>query len=396
MLGAGGVLLLGVAAFFIFFYDEEPIFHHSTPTSTASFDESDEQTEIIAVSETIKLDSYAAGSVIKITNAGDYVISGTLDDGQLTVEVGDEDKVQLYLDNAHIMNSTNSAVYVKNAKKVIITLNQNTQNSMSDGAYYADLSDEGEPNATIFSHDDLTINGTGSLVVTANYEDAIKSRDDLKITGGNINITAIDDGLNGNDSIEIKTANITITAGGDAIHTDGDMIIESGTFIINAEDDAMHADNTLTINDGNIDIQSSYEGKEATNVVVNGGTINIVADDDGLNGAGGNNTNSTNQTTASGRRRPQDNFSSNTGSITVNGGVLTIAAAGSGSRDGLDANGDITITGGSITFKTPSYAWDYEPLDHDGALTMTGGEVYIDGRLYTASTIGSVSGGRRR
>ena len=51
--------------------------------------------------------------------------------------------------------------------------------------------------ACIFSHDDLTINGSGALTVTGNLNDGIHSKDDLIITGGNLSVTAVNDGLKG-------------------------------------------------------------------------------------------------------------------------------------------------------------------------------------------------------
>jgi len=342
-------------------------------TIESTFDESDEKIEYTSLSKNINLSDYEANSVVNINAAGEYILSGTLTDGQVIVNVGDEEEVQLYLNNAEITNNSGSAILVQNAKKVIITLNDGTVNTIIDGTNYANLDENGEPDAAIFSHDDLTINGSGSLTVQANYGDGIESRDDLKITGGKISITAVDIGLFGNNSFEMKTAAVVITAGGDTIHSDGDILIESGTLMLSSGDDGIHADGTLTINDGVIDIQQCYEGLEATDVIINGGTIDIVASDDGINGAGGNDS--------SGISGPgggrQDNFSGSQASITINGGTITIAAGISGNGDGLDANGTLTITGGDTVIKTPSSYRDYTDIDYDTTFSLTGGSVRI-------------------
>ena len=363
----------------------------------ATFEEADENTETAAVSSSINLSDYEPGSVVNITTAGEYILSGTLTDGQIVINVGDEDKVQLYLDNAQITNSSGSAILVENANKVVITLNEGTVNTVTDGANYTNLDESGDPDAAIFSHDDLTINGGGSLIVSANYTDAIESRDDLKITGGNITITAVNAGLFGNNSFEMKEATVVITSGGDSVHSDGDIIIESGSLTLNCGDDGIHADNTLTINDGTITVQNSYEGLEATDVIVNGGTIDVTATDDGINGAGGN-ADSTTTTTAG--AQPRDNFAGSTGTITINGGTLTIAAALSGAGDGLDANGTITITGGNTLIKIPSSYRDYSSVDFNTTFSLTGGSVQtVDANgNYTEITESNVSaggGGRR-
>ena len=357
----------------------------------ATAEEVDENTETATVSSSINLSDYEPGSVVNITTAGEYILSGTLTDGQIIINVGDEDKVQLYLNNAQITNSSGSAILVKNAKKVVITLNEGTVNTVTDGAGYANLDESGDPDAAIFSHDDLTINGSGSLIISANYADGIASRDDLKISGGNISITAVNAGLFGNNSFEMKEAAVVITSGGDSLHSDGDIFIESGSLTLNSGDDGIHADGTLTINAGTITVENSYEGLEATDVIINGGTIDITANDDGINGAGGNNDTST--TTAS--AQPRDNFSGSTGTITINGGTLTIAAALSGAGDGLDANGTIIITSGNTLIKIPTSYRDYSSVDFNTTFSLTGGSVQtLDANgSYTEITESNVSAG---
>ena len=121
--------------------------------------------EISAESSTINLSDYGDNGVVSINAAGEYVLSGTLANGQVVINVGNEDTVQLYLNNASITNNSGSAIYVQNAGEVVVTLVDGTVNTVTDGASYTGLDENGEPDATIFSHDDLTINGSGSLAV---------------------------------------------------------------------------------------------------------------------------------------------------------------------------------------------------------------------------------------
>ena len=414
-----------------------------------------------------------SGGIVTITDAGTYVVSGILNAGQILIATDEKDNVRLVLNGVKITADKNAAIYAATADKVVIILADGTENTLTDASSYtyADAT-AAEPNATLFSKCDLSINGTGKLTVGANFKHGIATKDDLVIASGNITVNAVSATIRGKDSITvlggtfnltskqgdgIHTANETetdkgwilikdgsftikayndgiqaatamqidkgtfnITAGqgvsgtsaaesykgvkadnnlvinggtytisssDDCIHSNADITITDGSFTLESGDDGIHADKNVTIN-ADINIKKSYEGIEATNVVIDSGTINIVASDDGINGAGGNST-----STAGGRQ--QDHFSGSTGTITINGGMLTIAAAGSGSGDGMDANGDMTITGGSITFITPPGARDYEPFDHDGTFSMTSGEVIIDGKKYDASTISSYSGGMR-
>ncbi|MDD6504951.1 MAG: carbohydrate-binding domain-containing protein, partial [Lachnospiraceae bacterium] len=126
--------------------------------------------------------------------------------------------------------------------------------------------DENDIDATVFSKDDLTLNGTGSLKVTCESGHGIVSKDDLKLTGGTYEISCALDALSGNDSVRIADGAITIDAGDDGIHSDADLIIVGGT----------------------ININDSYEGLEGQTITIDGGNIALSASDDGLNAAGGN------------------------------------------------------------------------------------------------------------
>jgi len=135
------------------------------------------------------------GSVVTITSAGIYNINGTLNNGQIVVNTEDEATVTLVLNGVNITNASSAPIYVKNANKVVITLADGTDNVVTDGAEYIfENAEKNEPNAAIFSNDDLTINGNGSLTVKANYNNGIATDDNLKITSGVINVTAVNDG----------------------------------------------------------------------------------------------------------------------------------------------------------------------------------------------------------
>lgn len=128
-----------------------------------------------------------SGSVVTITKEGSYLISGTLDDGQIVVDADKTDSVQLILDGASISCSNSSAILVRQADKVKVTLASGSQNSLSDAETYLS-GDEDNPDAALFSKDDLIINGDGQLNITGNYKHGIAGNDDLVITGGTFEI----------------------------------------------------------------------------------------------------------------------------------------------------------------------------------------------------------------
>ena len=117
------------------------------------------------------------GNTVTITEEGVYVVTGTLKDGQIIVNVSDTEKVQIVLAEAQITNETGAAVYVKQADKVFLTLAEGTQNTLTNGGTYAAI-DENDIDAVIFSKEDLTVNGSGSLTVTAKSGHGIVSKDD--------------------------------------------------------------------------------------------------------------------------------------------------------------------------------------------------------------------------
>ena len=152
-----------------------------------------------------------SGSTVSIEAPGSYRISGSLSNGQVIVSTEQDGVVRLILDGVDIHNNTNSAIYVENAEKVVVYLVANTENYLSDGSsYILTDSESNEPNATLFSKSDLTIDGAGALMVTGNYNDAIASKDGLIINAGNLTIVASDDGLRGKDYVLIRSANLPL------------------------------------------------------------------------------------------------------------------------------------------------------------------------------------------
>ena len=117
------------------------------------------------------------------------------------------------------------------------------------------------------------MNGSGKLIVYANYKHAVVSKDDLVITGGTYEITAKNKGLAGKDSVRIQDGTISITSEDDAIHTSnaeetgkGFVYIEGGNLTLSAGDDGIHAETALVIAGGTIDIAQSYEGLEGASI----------------------------------------------------------------------------------------------------------------------------------
>ncbi len=346
---------------------------------------------------------------ITITSEGTYVLSGSFN-GTIHIDVGDDDKVILVLNNAEITSGDAPAINVINADKVTVSLPEGTDNSLTDG----DSRSDEELDGVIYSTADLVLNGEGTLTISANFADGIHGKDDVRITGGTYVITAADDGISGKDRLEIKNSTMTVTAAGKGLKSTntedeglGFLYIESGTFTINSEDDAIHGatavwiadgtftihagddgihgDETLTIDGGSIDITGSYEGLEAAEVVLNGGDINITASDDGVNAAGGNEDESTSNddTFDPGTQDTQeiDRSAEETAaapSENENGDMAggPMGGKGGGMMDGMagESEGYLYINGGTIHVNA-----DGDGLDANTSIYQTGGDVIVEG-----------------
>ena len=203
----------------------------------------------------------ADGSAVTISKEGVYRVSGKLSDGQIIVNA-DKAKVQIVLDNADITCKSSSPIYGKDSDKIFITLAENSENTLTDGTSYTFADEQNsEPDACIFSSDSITLNGTGSLNINANFADGIHSKDDIVITDGNITINSAEDGIKGKDYVAINGGNFDITSGQDGIKSTetgdtgfGFVYINGGDFSIDAANDGIQAETDAVIHGGDINI----------------------------------------------------------------------------------------------------------------------------------------------
>ncbi len=312
-----------------------------------------------------------AGSTVTITAAGTYIITGSLENGSIIVDAGKEDKIQLVLDGATIHSETFAAVYVKQADKVFITLAADSVNVLSNGGSFQQI-DDNNVDAVIFSKDDLTLNGSGTLQISSPGGHGIVGKDEVTITGGTYQIAADGHAVSGKDSIAISDGSFALAANKDGLHSEnddddtlGNITITGGEFVIRVYDDAIHATYRLQIDGGSFDITAA-EGLEATFIQINDGVINIQASDDGINAARKSNA--------------------CTPTVEFNGGTVTIAM-GAGDTDGVDSNGNIIVNGGTISVTGNS------TFDYDGTAQYNGGTIIVNGQTVNSIPNQMMGGG---
>lgn len=314
-----------------------------------------------------------------IKEAGVYVFSGTLKDGQIIVDAGDTDKVQIVLAGVNIKCADGPAILVKNADKTFITLAEGSENTIADGKTYA--STEDQPWGAIFSRDNLTINGSGKLIVKGNHMHGIVSKDDLKVTGGEMEVTAVKDGLRGKDSVRIYDGKITISAKGNGIKSNNEKDEDKGFISIDGGEidikdvssQGIEAYQVAQMTGGILNIDSSNEGIQAKIVYIKDGTMTINATDDCLNATDSQQT---------GSESAQDGVS-----LEIAGGTLNLSTT---AGDGLDSNGDLTVSGGTTILQGSSGGVEVN-LDYNGEGLISGGTVIGVGNAQMAQNFGENS-----
>lgn len=302
-----------------------------------------------------------SGSTVTIKTGGVYVLSGTLADGQIVVDAEDNNTVRLVLNGVDITSSSSAPIYVNNAEKTVISLPEGTENTVTDGTQYVyDDVEAEEPNSAIFSKGNLTINGEGKLVVEANFNNGITGKDDLKITGGNIEITAKDDAIVGRDLLAIKDGTFTITVGGDGMKTTndedaekGNLAIEGGTFNITAENDGIQAQTSLYTLGGDY------------NITTGGGSPETVAANE--NAMGGRGQSESTTTTTSTETSSSKGLKA-TAELAIAGGTFNIDSL----DDAVHSNGNVLIEGGELTIATGD-----DGIHADSSVLTKGGNINV-------------------
>ncbi len=373
----------------------------------------------------------AQGSLVTISKKGDYVLSGTLN-GQIVVEAPEDDKVRLILNGVTVLSDRGPAIYEIKSDKLIVTLAAGSVNTLTDGPMITDGDDT--IGAALYAEDDLSINGTGSLIVNGTQKHGIQSKADLIIANGNITVNAVMDGVRGRNSMLLLDGTLNIAAGGDGVTTTrtdaegkGWIMLAGGCVsvktgggageaqafsnsrggfggrgrwddwggMVSSTDDgvsqkAVKAAADLTVLDGTYSFDCADDGLHGVNVTVSGGAFSILSGDDGMH--------ADQDLTVNGGSVdiPRCYEGLEGKNITVNGGSVRIISSddginASGGSDGsgfggwgrgggfgeMDNGGSLTIAGGTVSVNAGG-----DGLDSNGSISISGGVTGV----WTAST----------
>lgn len=307
------VILIGlmVAFYFVFFKNKKDF----NGPSDSSVSEINTSIKIDNGDEKIDWSNYETFDIvlsesIEIKNEGIYNLTGTILNGN--IKVNTDGNVKLNLNNISITSLNGPCIYIEQASDVVINISGT--NYLTDSDNYSDLDED--VSGAIYSKDDITFDGTGKLVIKANYSDGIVGKDDLKIINGNYEITSVDDGIRGKDSVYILNGDFVINSSSDGIKSTNDNDEEKG-FIL--------------IKNGNFNIVSGFDGIQAeTNLVIDDGIFLLKT------GGGSVNASSSN-----------DNWGRWPGYFEEFSEVTN-----SDSAKGLKAGNNLVINGGSFTLDT--------------------------------------------
>lgn len=307
-----------------------------------------------------------SGATVTIAAEGVYVLTGTLSDGEIIVNCSKEEKVQLVLNGAEIHSADFAAIYVAQADKVFLTLAGGTVNTLTNGGSFT-ASDESNVDAVIFAKDDLTINGSGALLITSPGGHGVVGKDEVTICGGSFEITSAKTAISGKDSLSVSSGVFKLIAGTDAMKSEnddttlGNVYLAGGSYNLSADGDGVSASGTLTVAGGSYtvltgsggnDTDKSQKGMKAGSALtILDGTIWVSSTDDSIH---------------------------SNGSITVLAGTLNLSSG----DDGVHADDTVTVAGGSVTVRE-----SYEGIE-GLKICLRGGELEI-----TASDDGLNAGG---
>lgn len=336
-------------------------------------------------------------NLVTITNGGIYNVSGTLTNGQLVVNADSD--VEINLNGVSIANASGPAIYGLSGD-IDISAKKGTVNTLSDGTP-AEVDADGEPDACIFSHDSIKLKGTGELTIYGNYSNGVSTKDSLTVQKLTLTINSTGNCLKGKDSVIITSGTMDLTSTtGDGIRcTKGDLTVNGGTATIKAEDNGLFAKaGNIIINDGEINIDTdtqsadtatyNYDGvhSKVGSVSLNGGSLTVTSYCDGVQAAtelnvGAAKVNITTtaemSTSAGGAPGWQDSTDTGVSAKGLKSDATLVIGDGAditvnSTDDSIHANDTVTINGGTMTLSAGD-----DGVHADTTLTVNGGSINV-------------------
>jgi hypothetical protein len=224
---------------------------NAVPNNTSEFTQVTLVDDNTAAADGITVD----GNIITITKGGKYSFSGTLTDGQIIVSVNDNEEVMISLNGVNITGDTNSApLHIKSAKNAVL-IAEGENILIDNGGYFGADNDD---TAAIWSESDISIVGTGSLLLTTPGK-GIHSEKAITLESGNITVSQSDEGIEAS-LININGGHISVHSSDDGInvsdgaYTADTLYINGGTLSVNAQGDGIDSNGAIVMTGGNVTV----------------------------------------------------------------------------------------------------------------------------------------------
>ena len=287
--------------------------------------------------------AYTEDGLITIAYGGDYTFTGQCDNARIVVQADKKAKVKLIFDHAELTAHNAPVIYVANAGKTTVQSAKNSENTLRSLGEFSEEFVSADIDAAIYSKDDLILDGSGALFLSAVSSHGIVSKDDLDLRGGDWTLDCWLDGLRGRDSIELEGGSYRVQCGGDGMKSNNDVDEGQGC---------------IRISGGSLDISAGEDGIQAfRDILISGGSIDITTGD----GHGDVSAEPLRREwIRPGQEEPPDLDE-------VHGEEETL------SQKGIKAGNSITVTGGSIALDCRD-----DGIHSDASVNVSGGALTIE------------------
>lgn len=326
--------------------------------------------------------------ILMIHEEGTYVLSGQFE-GQIDVIVYKEEKVHLIFNGFSVTCEKKSPVLCERADKLVITLADGTQNTVTDtgsGFIEGITPAEGRFAGAIHSKVALTVNGNGSLTVKTTYRHGIVSNSNLRIVSGNITVDAVEEGLKGKETLSVRGGTVSVDSVGDGLKVSDDteegtgfLAIEGGNITVRTDADGLDVIDYIRIVGGTLNVESKDHAFTTEGSVSIGGNAQIVLDAySGSEDSDAKGIKAEREVTVEGGNlqilRSYEGIESKTSSVRFKGGNTSINAA----NDGVNASTLIAVENGSLFVSAVGDGLDGGDIEISGGSTVIQGSVYND------------------
>lgn len=294
-------------------------------------------------------------SVVSTTStAVNYVLKGTSTNGMFKV-ASSTNSFGIVLNGLSLINNDGPAIDIESSVDVSIHLVGTTNNRLIDNSAYASTSESAT--GTVYSTGNLTLAGSGSLILKGYAKHAIASAAGVWVSQGNITVSAAyKDGIHSSTYFRMSGGTLNISSTNDGIECeDGNMLISGGTLQVTSTTEdvkALKAGGTITVTGGTIGLtvsgNQSKGFKSSGETVLSGGTITIATSGGVVLTASGSGYD---PSYCTGIKSDTD--------VTISGASVTITSTGTAGK-GISCNGNFTITSGTLTVSTSGAGATYK------------------------------------